>query len=269
MIPNRRHCWHYFSVLVATRRSLPSSRTIAAPSAASATEPSATLARHSRETGSATTAAAEKSSGVATYGLRENDQAGTAATEKAPAASAKRPLTAVEVKSGPPKLDRRIVDKHKQLFDMSCIPMSVEMVLKLTKHAPQDFYALQWAWQNKYDGNFSDFDGKTIKGLTFHKKYTLPRDENFPLDRLFAAIDKELDSGRFVIVSLSSPVGWHMHVIYGKDADGDYLAVTKSGSQATGSTTINQSHIKRIIKAMHGTDILTYEVSSAVTQDGR
>ena len=39
--------------------------------------------------------------------------------------------------------DRRIVDEHKQLFDSSCIPMTIEMVLKLTGRRPVDFFKLQ------------------------------------------------------------------------------------------------------------------------------
>jgi hypothetical protein len=171
-------------------------------------------------------------------------------------------------KAGPPKLDREIVDKHKQLYDMSCIPMTVEMVLKLTGHAPAEYFELQNAWKNKRDGNFSNFDGSTLFGLTFHKRFGMPRDEDFPLQRLFATIASELDAGRFVIVSLESNSGWHMYVIYGMDAEGDFLAVTKSGSQATGSETEYVRHVKGIISGMLGTDILTYEVTGPAPGHG-
>src|SRR6185295_10986781 len=90
------------------------------------------------------------------------------------------------------KETRRVIDAHKQIYDMSCIPMSVEMVLKLSGHAAPDFYELQNTWQTKTDGNFRDFDGKTIKGVTFKKQFGLPRDKNFPLEKLFATIDREL-----------------------------------------------------------------------------
>jgi len=158
-----------------------------------------------------------------------------------------------------PPLNQQIVDDHKQLYDSSCIPMTVEMVLKLTGHAPSNYFELQDAWKNKTDGNFSDFDGKTINGLTFHKQFGLPRDDKFPLDRLFATIDKELDSGRFVIVSLVSGSGWHMFVIHGRDADGDFIAVSKYGTKAQGAKTIEAKHLKSNITKMKGTDILTYE----------
>jgi hypothetical protein len=137
--------------------------------------------------------------------------------------------------------------------------MTVEMVLKLTGQQSADYFKLQEAWQNKMDGNFRDFDGRTLAGLTFHQQFSLPRDADFPLERLFETIDKELNTGRYVIVSLRSGFGWHMHVIYGKDASGDFVAITKSGSKATGAETVVAGHVKEIITRMNGTDILTYE----------
>ena len=77
---------------------------------------------------------------------------------------------------------------------------------------------------------------------------------------MFETIDKELNAGRYVIVSLQSNSGWHMHVIYGKDASGDFVAITKSGSKATGSQTVVVERVKEIITKMKGTDILTYEI---------
>jgi hypothetical protein len=156
------------------------------------------------------------------------------------------------------KLDRRIVDAHRQLHSMSCIPMAIEMVLKLLGRAPLSYYDLQEAWKEKADGSFSNFNGRTIKGVTFHQQFGLPRNDQFPLARLFATIDRELKAGRYVIISLvASSGGWHMFVIYDEDADGDFVAVSK-----TGTRTIEAKHIKSVIKKMKGTDILTYKVSS-------
>jgi hypothetical protein len=156
--------------------------------------------------------------------------------------------------------DRHIVDEHKQLFDSSCIPMTIELVLKLTRREPTDFFKLQDAWQTKTDGSFADFDGKTIGGLTFHRQFTQPRGNNFPLRHLFATIDKELEAGRYVIISFQSgDHSWHMHVIYGKSASGDFVAITKSGSKATGARTVEVRSVKEIVTKMKGTDILTYE----------
>jgi hypothetical protein len=157
--------------------------------------------------------------------------------------------------------DRKIVNEHRQLFDSSCIPMTIELVLKLTGREPVGYFGLQQAWQDKTNGSFADFDGKTLSGLTFHRRFTDPRNKDFPLKRLFGVIDKELNAGRYVIVSLQSGANqWHMHVIYGKDANGDFVAITKSGSKATGAQTVVVKHVKDILTKMNGTDILTYEL---------
>jgi hypothetical protein len=129
------------------------------------------------------------------------------------------------------RFNRKIVDQHEQRYGMSYIPMSVELVLKLLGRAPPDYYELQTPWKEKADGNFRDFNGKTIKGVTFHQQYDLRRNRQFPLAKLFATIDKELKEGRFVIVSLASSSGWHMYVIYDEDAEGDFLAVSKERSR--------------------------------------
>ena len=153
------------------------------------------------------------------------------------------------------KFSRQIADTHKQLYGMSCIPMSIEMVLKLLERAPASYYDLQNPWKNKADGNFRDFNGKTIEGVTFHQQFDLERNDQFPLAKLFETIDRELKAGRFVIVSLVSGSGWHMYVIYDEDAEGDFLAVSKIGSQ-----TIEANQVKKTITSMKGTDIMTYEL---------
>ncbi len=153
------------------------------------------------------------------------------------------------------KFNRQIVDSHEQRYGMSCIPMSIELVLKLLGRVPPDYYELQTPWKEKADGNFRDFNGKTIKGATFHQQFDLQRNSQFPLAKLFETVDRELKEGRFVIVSLTSGGGWHMYVIYDEDADGDFLAVSKVGTK-----TIEEKQLKKIITKMQGTDIMTYEV---------
>ncbi len=158
--------------------------------------------------------------------------------------------------------NREVVDAHQQRYGMSCIPMSVEMVLKLLGRVPPQFYELQDAWKEKADGNFSDFDGKCIKGITFHKQFGSARNNQFPFEKLFATIDSELKAGRFVIVSLaSSQVSWHMYVIFNEDPNGDFVAVSKIGSR-----TIDAKQVKETIRRMQGTDILTYEQAAAGAQ---
>jgi hypothetical protein len=159
-----------------------------------------------------------------------------------------------------PSYDWLKVDEHKQLFEMSCIPMSVEMVLKLLNRVPADYYELQNAWRNKMDGTFGEFDGKTIAGVTFHRQFFLPRNERFPLDRLFDTIDSELDQGRMVIASLALGSGYHMFVIVDKTPSGEYRAVSKNGD-----ITLEIVNVKARIKAIGGTDITTYTADAART----
>jgi hypothetical protein len=48
-----------------------------------------------------------------------------------------------------------------------------------------------------------------------------------------------------------------MYVIYDEDGDGDVLAVSKIRKE-----TIAADHVKKIIKGMNGTDIMTYELGA-------
>jgi hypothetical protein len=155
------------------------------------------------------------------------------------------------------KFDQRIIDAHEQRDALSCIPSSVEMVLKLMGRVPGSFYDLQTEWQNKPNGSFRDFDGKTFAGVTFHLQFSLPRDDSFPLEKEFETIHRELQAGRFVIVGLVSPGGWHNWVIYDEDADGEFLAVSKFKD-----VTIKEPQVKRAIREMHGTDLATYELET-------
>jgi hypothetical protein len=153
------------------------------------------------------------------------------------------------------KFNRQIIDKHSQKYGVSCIPSSVEMVLKLLGRVLESYCELQDAWKEKTDGTFGDFHDKTIKGVTFHRQFDLPRNDQFPLSSLFETIDRELKAGRYVIASLPSDTGYHMYVIYDEDRAGDFLAVSKLGTKTT-----ELEHLKDKIKGMKGTDIMTYEV---------
>jgi hypothetical protein len=122
------------------------------------------------------------------------------------------------------------------------------MVLKLLGRVPESYCDLQQAWQNKWDGCFRDFNGKTFAGVTF--KY----DAGYTVEKLFEAIDRELHAGRFVVVGLQNPGGWHSWVIYDKDTSGEFLAVSKDKKR-----TIEERHVKQAILRTQGTDFGTYE----------
>lgn len=153
-------------------------------------------------------------------------------------------------------IDKEIVNSHEQKYRFSCIPSAVEIVLKLLKRVDHDYYELQHSWDDRTDGSFADFDGKTVRGLTFKvPKSGSPRASSFPLETLFATIDQELGSGRFIIVSLPEGSDWHMYVIYDKLND-DYEAITK---KYDAQNTFYINDVKKRIMSAQGTDILVYE----------
>jgi|GEM_PF-564928 hypothetical protein len=147
----------------------------------------------------------------------------------------------------------KFINPHNQLFPNSCIPSSIEMVLKLTGRVDPQYYDLQNQWKNRRDGDGRDFDGKTIKGLTFKAHHCPPqRGPDFPLQELFDKIDSELRAGRYIIVSLEvENIHWHNYIIYESEGD-EYLAVTK------GRDPEQISDVKSRIRQMQGTDIITF-----------
>ena len=157
--------------------------------------------------------------------------------------------------------DRQKVDAHRQLFDLSCIPSGVEMILKLTGRVPQDYFMLQQAWKNRDVGTFADFDHRKVAGVAFRRRFPMARGPKFPLKSLFGAIDGELTHGRYVLVSLNNgdPGGYHIWVIVQRLEGGEYRALSKDGQE-----TIEITDTRKQIEAMQGTDILTYSLSNSM-----
>ncbi len=153
---------------------------------------------------------------------------------------------------------REVALEHKQIYSFSCIPMSIEMILKFNNRVAPDYYDLQKDWKDKNDGTFRNFDGRTISGIKFKHQFNINRGDDFPFDSLFKTIDAELAAGRKVIVSLPSGRDlWHMFVIDSKMGGDDYLAFSRYYND---NNLIAKEHVKRAIRACKGTDILTYQV---------
>jgi hypothetical protein len=154
--------------------------------------------------------------------------------------------------------DKEIIDNHKQLAPYSCIPMAVELVLKLLGRAQSNYFELQTLWNNFRLGSFCNFDGRTVNGVTFRHQFPVTNGRDFPpekMKQLFDTIDSELREGRYAVVSLPRRDDYHNFVIYDQTADGEYEAVSKNACQ-----TCWKSGVKNIITHMTGTDILTYEL---------
>jgi hypothetical protein len=134
------------------------------------------------------------------------------------------------------------------------------MVLKLLGKVPVDYYGLQNSWTT--DGSFQNFDGQTIRGVTFRRIALADRGAEFPLNQLFEIMDHELAEGRYVIIALlgMSRRGrcYHAYVIYDKDhTTQDYLSVTKASLNGTHVTQF-ETNIKERVREIQGTDILVY-----------
>jgi len=188
--------------------------------------------------------------------------------EKNAVALAQQPRIVRSAAEFPPKspvagYDPKIVDAHRQAYEWSGIPTAVELILKLTGREPHDYHQLQEEWKNKRDGNFINFDGRTIGGVTFRHQFDEPRGNDFPVGDLFKAINSELDHGRYVCIALYNGSSWGIYVIVGRTTSGDFHAVTKDMS----GRTLGVTNVKARVREMKGTDILTYSVDT--TKPGR
>lgn len=159
---------------------------------------------------------------------------------------------------------QEIIDQHQQIFDISCIPSAVEMVLKLLGKVSVSYYELQNAWTT--NGSFANFDEQTIHEVTFHRINLAERGPNFPFDQLFEIIDEELAADRYVVIALygMSRKGqcFHAYVIFDEDEmTKDYLAVTKASANGTYITQFDRN-IKARVRQIQGTDILVYTMKT-------
>ena len=148
---------------------------------------------------------------------------------------------------------KTIIDNHKQLYTNSCISSAIELVLKLMGVVDQNYYKLQKQYNNRVDLSFANFS-KTIQGIKFEQKFCVPRDQNFPFDKLFAEIDNRINKRQFTIISLQNMNNYHMFVITDKLENGEYRAFSKNMKN-----TLERNTVMSDVHKMNGTDILIYE----------
>jgi len=152
-----------------------------------------------------------------------------------------------------------IVNQHNQIGE-TCVPSSVEIILKLLGRVPSTYYDLQNDPNNR---SFADFDERNIMGVNFKRINLAERGPNFPFTQLFQIIDRELDADRYVVFA---SLGWyngrrlyHAYVIFGKNqTNDDYYSVTKATALNGNSLTQFDEHVKARIIESQGTDILVY-----------
>lgn len=156
------------------------------------------------------------------------------------------------------ELDANIIKNHKQKYANSCVPMAIELVLKLNKVVTMSYYDLQKEKKN-FPRGFSEFDGKTINNVKISLDFKINRDQNFPLEDLFNKIQKELDKGRYVTCAWKDELmqSYHAYVIYGYEDD-EFLALTTDFGRSEYEYITD---MKTRLKDIYGSDILTFDIT--------
>ncbi|MFH1974568.1 MAG: hypothetical protein ABIJ52_03280 [Pseudomonadota bacterium] len=164
-------------------------------------------------------------------------------------------------------INKKIIDTHQQIFNNSCVPSGVEMILKLEGIMNPNSYLIQETYgDNSRSGD--DFDNKIFANVNlkikFHKILLLS------LADIINKIDSELNDNRYVLIPLkTSPDGdpnWtcHVHLVYDFAENGEYKNVTKlpgvptrweSNTKARFTANFNQE----IKGQRRGIDFLVYE----------
>jgi len=101
--------------------------------------------------------------------------------------------------------DKEVIRKHGQLYENSCTPMIVELILKLTGRVPENYFELQDVSKNTAV-SFADFHEQEIGALKLRRRFSVDAGRDFPPDemkQLFDTIDGELNAGRYVAVSIA------------------------------------------------------------------
>lgn len=150
-----------------------------------------------------------------------------------------------------------VLNSHSQKYSNSCVPMGIELVLKLMGQAEKDYYELQ---DEKGDTPSwgGDYDNKTIKGTLIKMNFDILRGTSFPLDDLFKTIYKEINAGRFVNCAWrkNSTDPYHAYVIYGYEG-AEFLAITKYHNNAA---VFYIDDMKSKLTSIQGSDILTFTI---------
>ncbi len=167
------------------------------------------------------------------------------------------------------KLNQTIVRGHQQLYPDSCVPMSVEFVVKLVDPTQLQYYDQQHQYPNGTIGG-QHYNNQILNNIQFTHLYpqsSHPRGQNFPLPELFRIMKYEIDHNRFVQLGLKSGVIidlngvvtgtlYHGWVVYGYDNQGEFLGVTRYHHH---NNPIFSQTIRQDITTLQGTDILIWD----------
>lgn len=169
------------------------------------------------------------------------------------------------------QLNKNLIKGHKQVTHDSCVPMSVELVLKLEGLMPINDFSFQndspkignSHWVKNPRLKYPDISPKVIfdrefmnsdLGLPEHTDEALANNLGPTLKR----IDEELEAGRYVIISVKSgPTTTHNIVVYNKIDNSNYDTVTFH--HTSDDPLIQSENLREKIIERKGTDIITYE----------
>ncbi|MCX6159058.1 MAG: hypothetical protein NTY74_13845 [Ignavibacteriae bacterium] len=168
------------------------------------------------------------------------------------------------------EIDFDKIKSHRQLTEISCIPMAVESILILLDYMKVNDTSLQSNPAYSGNSNWIKSGWSISKGssrVVFKREFHLPdlnlkaRGDHFMVDyfdKLFEKIDDELNNERLVIISLESGTDqWHMEVIFDKVNNDEYKTFTFYHNH--NGPKINESNnLRERVTSMKGTDILTY-----------
>ncbi|HTB05546.1 MAG TPA: hypothetical protein VK806_01250 [Bacteroidia bacterium] len=151
------------------------------------------------------------------------------------------------------KIPYEIIQGHQQIHPKSCVPMSVEFVLKYEKQMDISNFGLQEDLAKH--GNSNWVDGYKHGNIEFSRpvEFYNKRGANFPFEALYSKIISELSEDRLVIISLLESDGdFHNYVIYDCDSkNGELIATTKGRP--------NSNNVWERVQQINGTDILIYK----------
>lgn len=170
------------------------------------------------------------------------------------------------------KIDFNKIIDHKQVTPISCVPMSVELVLKSLGLMVKTDFSLQNDPIKSGNSNWikNGFEFPNVNPIVRFNREFLLGDLGFEKDRgdyfmqnfyikLFDTIDLELENNRLVIISLESGINqWHMEVIFDKVNEQEYSTITFYYNNPQYKFYTKQP-LKQRVSSMKGTDIITYK----------
>ena len=172
------------------------------------------------------------------------------------------------------------ISNHVQLFSNSCIPMSVECILKLEQIIPMNDFRFQNDADKRGKAEWIDSIGAIQKPcgktMLISRQFEHERNDYFlanHFNELFETIDEELKNGRFVVICLMPRTDgcegsdftlyngdFHMYIIYGINEIQKTYAILDFDFNRELITYQNVDLINWV-RTMKGTAIYTYTTS--------